>query len=93
MAKIKWGKRATKDLKSLYDFISLDSVYYADRYIDKIILRVDQLQNFPESGRPVPEKEDPSIRELIEGNYRIFYKIQKGNVFIVRIHHSSRKIK
>jgi toxin ParE1/3/4 len=93
MAKIKWGKKSTKDLQAIYEFISLDSVYYADRYIDKIILRIDQLQNFPKSGRIVPEKEDPSIRELIEGNYRIFYKVQKSYVFILRIHHSSRKLK
>ncbi|MBK7360393.1 MAG: type II toxin-antitoxin system RelE/ParE family toxin [Saprospiraceae bacterium] len=93
MAKIKWGKKATKDLKSIHEYISLDSRFYANQYISKIVLRVDQLQNFPESGRIVPEKEDPSIRELIEGNYRIFYKTQRGNVIILRIHHSSRKIK
>jgi addiction module RelE/StbE family toxin len=93
MAKIKWGKKSTKDLQSIYEFISLDSIYYANRYIDKIILRVEQLENFPESGRIVSEKEDPTIRELIEGNYRIFYKVQKSYVFILRIHHSSRKVK
>lgn len=92
MAKIKWSKRATKDLKSIFEHISIDSKYYAVRYIDKIILRVDQLQNFPKSGRIVPEKEDPSIRELIEGNYRIFYKIHRAHLVILRIHHSTRKI-
>ncbi|MBK6862037.1 MAG: hypothetical protein IPG95_17390 [Saprospiraceae bacterium] len=30
---------------------------------------------------------------MIEGNYRIFYKTQRENVYILRIHHSSRKIK
>ena len=37
-----------------------------------LIQRVDQLIEFPESGRIVPEKKEPEIRELIEGNYRIF---------------------
>lgn len=81
------------DLRAINDYISLDSKLYAIRFINKLILRVDQLINFPESGRIVPEKEDSTIRELIEGNYRIFYKIQRHNVTILRIHHSSKKIR
>ena len=57
-----------KDLKTINDFISLDSKFYADRFINRIIQRVEQLVFFPESGRIVPEKNNPEIRELIEGN-------------------------
>jgi toxin ParE1/3/4 len=71
----------------------LDSEFYAKRFISKLIERVDQLEQFPESGRVVPEKDDQSIRELIEGNYRIFYRLQKSKINILRIHNSSRKIK
>ncbi len=93
MAKVRWTRKSLKDLRSIYDYISLDSKIYAIRFIDKIVSRIDQLIEFPESGRMVPEKEDPSIRELIEGNYRIFYKFQKGNVLVLRIHNSSKLIK
>lgn len=72
MAKISWTKWSLKDLRLIYDYISIDSPFYAERFISKIISRVDQLENMPLSGRIVPEKDDPSIRELIEGNYRIF---------------------
>jgi plasmid stabilization system protein ParE len=61
-----------KDLKAINDFISLDSKFYAARFINRLIQRVDQLVLFPDSGRIVPEKNNPEIRELIEGNYRIF---------------------
>jgi hypothetical protein len=47
------------------------------RFVIKLIDRVDQLIEFPESGREVPEKNNPEIRELIEGNYRIFYRFEK----------------
>jgi addiction module RelE/StbE family toxin len=93
MAKITWTKWSVKDLRSIYDFISLDSSFYAARFIQKLISRVEQLVELPESGRIVPEKEDPAIRELIEGNYRIIYRIHRGNVTILRIHNSARKIK
>ena len=93
MAQVNWTKKSLKDLKAINDYISLDSTFYAARFISKIIKRVDQLLEFPESGRIVPEKATPEIRELIEGNYRIFYRLRKGNVTILRIHNAARKIK
>lgn len=92
MAQIIWTKKAIKDLKQIDEIISMDSKFYAERFINKLIFRVDQLIEFPESGRIVPEKEDISIRELIEGNYRIFYRLNKNEVTILRIHNSARKI-
>lgn len=93
MAQVSWTKKSLKDLKAINDFISLDSSFYAARFISKVIKRVDQLVDHPESGRVVPEKNNPEIRELIEGNYRIFYRFRKGDVTILRIHNAARKIK
>ena len=93
MAKIKWSYLAIRDLKSIYEYISKDSEIYASRFINKLIVRVDQLIELPESGRVVPEKEDPRIRELIEGNYRIFYRVVKNQVVILRVHNSAKRIK
>ncbi|MDI1353627.1 MAG: type II toxin-antitoxin system RelE/ParE family toxin [bacterium] len=93
MAQINWTKKSLKDLRSINDYISLDSVFYAARFINKLIGRVDQLFEFPESGRMVPEKNDPEIRELIEGNYRIFYRLRKEKIIILRIHNAARRIK
>lgn len=93
MAEVIWTKKAEKDLIAIHEFISIDSVFYANRFIRKLITRVDILKRFPESGHVVPEKEDFSIRELKEGNYRIFYQVEKNNIRVLRIHHSSRNIK
>jgi toxin ParE1/3/4 len=47
----------------------------------------------PELGRIVPEKGDASIRELIEGNYRIIYEVKDPDrVEILLVHHSSRPL-
>ncbi len=93
MAKIIWTKQSIKDLKSIFDYIALDSKYYAGRLIKRLVLRTDQLEVFPESGRIVPEKEDSNIREIIEGNYRIFFRFSRGVITILRVHNSARKIK
>jgi len=93
MAKIVWTSQSLKDLKLIYDYIKTDSTFYANRFLNVLVSRTNQLVDFPESGRIVPEKADPSIRELIEGNYRIFYRLHRNTVTILRIHNASRKIK
>jgi plasmid stabilization system protein ParE len=72
---------------------SKDSKVYADRFVENLIARVDQLEHFPKSGRMVPEFAEETIRELIEGNYRIVFKIDKDHIGIVRIHHSAMLLK
>ena len=92
MAQIIWTKNSLKDLKAINGYISLDSSFYAKCFVTKLIQRVNQLLEFPESGRMVPEKNDPEIRELIEGSYRIFYALRKAKITILRIHNAARKI-
>ena len=93
MVEIIWTRSALHDLKLIHQYISEDSGYYADRFVLKLISRVDILEKFPLLGRVVPEKEDESIRELIEGNYRVFYQIEmEKRIFILRIHHGARDI-
>lgn len=90
--KVIWTTVVLADLKSIHEYISQDSKFYADRYIKRLIARVEQLHRFPESGKIVPEFNIQSLRELLEGNYRIIYKINHDHIGIVRVHHSSRSL-
>lgn len=93
MAKISWSNLALDDLRDIYYYVAQDSEKYADRLMDKITRRVDLLANFPKMGREVPEFKEELIRELIEGNYRIIYRISlEGDIGIARIHHSARNL-
>jgi len=94
MVEIIWTPFALEDLQSIYDYIAKDSPYYANRFIDKLVDRVDMLIDHPEAGRIVPEFENELIRELIEGSYRIIYKINSiTEIGIVRVHHSARLLR
>jgi toxin ParE1/3/4 len=48
----------------------------------------------PRSGRMIPKAGyDDSLREIIEGNYRIFYEIKpERRIEILAIYHSARNI-
>jgi addiction module RelE/StbE family toxin len=94
MVKIIWTKRSFKDLEKIFLYVANDSELYATRLIERIISIVDQLEHFPFSGKIVPEKNDETIRELIEGNYRIFYKVvSNSRISILRVHHSAKNVK
>lgn len=91
--KIIWTNLALEDLRSIYDYIAKDSSFYADRFVARLINRVEQIERHPRSGRKVPEIGSEDVRELIEGNYRIIFRINADHIGIVRIHHSARLLK
>jgi toxin ParE1/3/4 len=93
MVTIGWSEIALDDIREIHEYISKDSRLYADRYIDILFNRVDQLETHPKSGRVVPEYNIETIRELIEGNYRIVYKVTEDSVSILRVHHAARLLK
>ncbi len=91
MVKIVWTELSVFELKEIYDYISLNSKTYARNQIERIKSKTLILKSMPHIGRIVPELDSSEIRELIEGNYRIVYRINKMNfVEILTIHHSSR---
>jgi len=66
MVNVIWTEVTIEDLRLIHEYISKDSGFYADRFAERIITRVKQLESFPKSGRVVPEFNSPIIRELIE---------------------------
>ena len=91
MAEIIWTPYALDDLQSIHDYIAQDSQKYATRFIDKLVKRVDILAYHPKAGKIVPEFENEKIRKLLEGSYRIIYRINSiYEIGIVRVHHSAR---
>ena len=56
----------------------------------RLIAAVDRLALFPQSGRIVPEVADPLIREMIQGSYRIVYRLIRQELHILTVHHAAR---
>lgn len=91
MVKINWTTQAKNDLISIAEFIGQNSRKYARIQIQRIRERTIQLKEHPNSGRVVPELENPRIRELILGNYRIIYcLVSDERVDILTVHHSAQ---
>jgi addiction module RelE/StbE family toxin len=93
MVQINWTFQAVKDLKDIAEYISKDSKLYAKRQIFKIRNRTNILKDYNYSGRTVPEIKDENIREILEGKYRIIYRVvNRDRIDIITVHHSSRDL-
>ena len=93
MVEIIWLEEARLDLKDIFDYISRDSKRYAQRQVDKIFERAQLLLTHINAGKIVEEIGQSEIRELIEGNYRIVYRIiDKEKVHILLVHHGARDL-
>jgi toxin ParE1/3/4 len=85
-----WSTPARNDLKQIYDYIAKDSKYYATNVVEKIITKAENLNEFPEIGRVVPEIGDDNVREFIIYSYRLIYEVVPDNVQILAIIHGKR---
>lgn len=93
MVQINWTRQAKFDLKEISDYIAKDSKRYAEFEVKRIRKRTEILKKFIFAGKINEEKGDENIRELIEKNYRIIYRIvNKQRVDILTVHHSSRDL-
>jgi toxin ParE1/3/4 len=87
-----WTDTAISSLSNIHAFLSPTSPSYAQRTIDRITRRSQQIATFPNSGRIVPEFESDRIREIIEGNYRIIYILQSNQIEILAVFHGARSL-
>ncbi|MBO4628544.1 MAG: type II toxin-antitoxin system RelE/ParE family toxin [Treponema sp.] len=79
---------AQDDLNEIIEYYSSYSQDYIETTISEFEENVMSLQQHPRSGRIIPELEKQGItqyRELIQGYYRIVYKISKDKVIILTV--------
>jgi toxin ParE1/3/4 len=85
------AESAVRDLEDLRDWYVAQSVpEVGDRLVGEIVQRLEQLAEFPDSGRVVPEFDTPWLRELVHPPFRIVYRVDGERVRIVRVWRSER---
>jgi toxin ParE1/3/4 len=89
--KVIWSEQALARLVEIQDFIARANITAAEQLIHRIVARGDGLAKFPEMGRAVPELPGTGIREVIEGRYRIVYRIQAKVVQVLTVFEGHRQ--
>lgn len=88
--KLFWSPLALDRVFEISSYIAQDNNEAAEKWVNNLFETVHNLKTFPESGRQVPEIENKIVRELIYGNYRIIYRIDKKQISILTVRHSKQ---
>ena len=88
--KVEWTSNAISQLRGIHDYIAKDSEFFAKRMVDRLTSRSIQIQEYPFSGQAVPEFGDESIREVIEGPFRLIYQFTTTATCVLAVIHGAR---
>ncbi len=88
--KVIWSPLAIDRASEIAEYISFDNPTAANKWIEDIFEKVLILKSSPKMGRMVPEINRKEVREIIFGNYRIIYRIEKLNISILTIRYTKQ---
>ena len=94
MAELRVSPEAANDLREIrkYIAIQLDAPVAAQKLVSRILQSMRRLADFPKSGPALSSVLNIEVdyRFLVCGNYLIFYRLEKQDVYIVRILYGKR---
>ena len=88
--KIIWSPLAIDRTTEIAEYIAQDNPSAAMIWAETLFDKVEILKSSPKSGRVVPESNRDDIRELIYGNYRIIYRVDKKILSVLTVRHGKQ---
>ena len=84
--------QSQEDLAQIVRYIAKDNPEHARAFGYLLIDKALSIGAFPEKGRVVPEVNEPSVREIIHGPYRILYEVfyDPTVIYVLRFWHAAR---
>ena len=73
-------------------FIRQDKPSAARRFRERAETALRRLEEFPDSGRVIPEYPELPHREVILGAYRFLYRVERRTVWVVAVWHGARRL-
>ena len=92
MARLIWTETAIKDLETIAEYIALDKMDAAQRYVQKVFSSAERLERFPKSGSIPPEISNLPYRQVVVPPCRVFYRCEKEYVFIIHVMRSEQAL-
>lgn len=89
--KVVWTQQAISQVKRYAKIIEEDKPNAAKNWIREIFAREKDISQFPLMGRVVKEFKVSNVREVLQGNHRIIYRIHKSGIDVITVIHGSKK--
>ncbi len=93
MARVIWAEPALVDLDAIADYIALDKPDAANKFVREVFFRVGRLRRFPKMGSIPPEIPDLPYRQLHIPPCRVFYRIERGIVYVVHVMRGEQSVR
>lgn len=89
------SNKAHEQIQKIYEYISQDSLYYANKTKNEIYSKIKMLGYMPYIGRKIPEYNRENLREIIYKSYRIMYEVfeKTDEIHIQKILHAKQYLK
>ena len=88
--KVQFTPSARTQFLSALSYLRRDKPSAAVNFLNRTEKILRRLEDFPESGRIIPEFLELPYREVIISPYRFFYKIKVDVVWIVAVWHGAQ---
>lgn len=88
--KVKFTPSARAQFLEGLEYIRQDSPTAARQFREKAETVLLRLEEFPESGRSIPEFPDLPHREVIVRPYRFFYRVSGKTIWVVAVWHGAQ---
>ena len=89
--KMKFTPSARGQFLEAIEYIAADNPVAARRVKAKVEKALTRLLTVPAAGRRIPEFPELPHREMVVRPYRIFYRAQGDNLWVVAVWHSSQQ--
>ena len=90
-----WASAAENDLARIIEYLAVDNPANALKVLDKLKKKAANLHHSPKRGRIIPELQEYGIyqfRELIIAPWRLIYRVQMNEVYVLAVLDSRRNI-
>jgi plasmid stabilization system protein ParE len=79
---IVWKNRPIQQARQISNYLTDEySAEVADKFLDKIALKIDRISDYPETGHPTRFKAVRRVR--IDKYHSLYYRIQKKKIIIL----------
>ena len=85
-----WAPRAIRRAAEIARYIAQDSPAAAREWVERLFAKAATLGRHPRQGRRVPEVDRDAIRQVLQGKYRIVYRIDPKRVVVLTVRHGRR---
>ena len=91
--KLRLAQSAVADLQDILSHYREQGVpHIGDQFVSAILEHCEMLLQHPESGRIVPEFNQPHVREVIHPPFRVVYLREAEQIALIRVWRSERQL-